>query len=63
MNRPASELLYDSETALRRVDTALHELQGASELLNAMWPVAPHHEPTEPPTVPSPSPQVNPVDG
>ena len=28
MPRPADELLYDSEAALRLVDTALHELQG-----------------------------------
>lgn len=28
MSRPADELLYDSEAALRLVDTALHELQG-----------------------------------
>lgn len=35
MNRPASELLYDSEAALRLVATALQELQGSWELLNA----------------------------
>ena len=35
MNRPASELLYDSEGALRLVTTALQELQGSWELLNA----------------------------
>lgn len=29
MPRPAEELLYDSEAALRLVDTALHELNGA----------------------------------
>lgn len=28
MPRPADELLYDSEAALRLVDTALHELRG-----------------------------------
>ena len=35
MNRPASELLYDSEGALRLVTTALQELQGSWELLHA----------------------------
>ena len=35
VNRPASELLYDSEGALRLVATALQELQGSWELLNA----------------------------
>ncbi len=41
MNRPASELLYDSEAALRLVATALQELQGSRELLNA----PPHAQP------------------
>lgn len=35
MNRPASELLYDSEGALRLVTTALQELQGSWEPLTA----------------------------
>jgi hypothetical protein len=30
MSRSADELLYDSEAALRLVDTALHELNGAT---------------------------------
>ncbi len=62
MNRPASELLYDSEAALRRVDAALHELQGASELLNATWPPSGQRAPTEPLTVPAAPPQANRVD-
>lgn len=62
VNRPASELLFDSETALRRVDTALDELQGASELPNAMRRVAPRRDRTEPPTVPAAPSQAKPVD-
>jgi hypothetical protein len=62
VNRPASELLYDSEAALRRVDAALNELQGASEFLNAMWPPSGQREPTELLAVPAAPPLANSVD-
>ena len=38
MSRPADELLYDSEAALRLVDTALHELHGAATGLDRGTP-------------------------
>jgi hypothetical protein len=50
VNRPASELLYDSEGALRLVATALQELQGSWELLNAPPPVPAQREHAESPT-------------
>ena len=59
MNRPASELLYDSEGALRLVATALQELQGFWELVNAPTPAGSHSEhaelPTERPKAPPPA--------